>query len=332
MSRRSFLLLFIFIFHFVSFSQAKPAIPDIDRILIAEVYRIGEKLQDKVWPDWSTAPFGMLFMTDEYEFLIRHPKPNDEFTSIGYDKLLKSEVFVRPRKFQKNLLATFPAFDATPVIVVGKAENTADKTSTRWVFVILHEHFHQLQYSRPDYNSSVSALGLSGKDPSGMWQLNYPFPYKRPEVAMKFKEITAQLLAAYEAADADRKQKLDTYLASRRQFASMLSPDDFRYASFQLWQEGIARYTQLQMARLAAQKLRPSKNFRALKDFTSFGAESQRLFEATTDEMHRLDLTEWQRTVFYPVGAFEGLLLDRVNPNWRERYFADKFALEKFYP
>ena len=159
-------------FQVVSFSQTKPTIADIDRIRIAEVYRIGEKLQDKVWPEWSTAPFGILFVTDDNEFLIRHPKPNDEFTSIGYDKLLRSEVFVRPRKFSKSFLATFPAFDATPVIVVGKAENTTDKTSTRWVFVVLHEHFHQMQYSRPGYFTDVDALGLSGGDTSGMWQIN----------------------------------------------------------------------------------------------------------------------------------------------------------------
>ena len=72
---------------FVSFTKAAPAIADVDRIRIAEVYRIGEKLQDRLWPGWSTAPFGILFITDDNEFLIRHPKPNNEFVSI---KLCKS--------------------------------------------------------------------------------------------------------------------------------------------------------------------------------------------------------------------------------------------------
>lgn len=122
----------------VSTAQNKPSISQIDRIRIAEAFRIGKRLQDKLWTDWSKAPFSLLLVTDDHEFLIRHPKPSDEFMSIGYDKLLKSEVFWRPRKYQKNFLATFPAFGRTPVIVVGKAENTTDKTSTRWVFVVLH--------------------------------------------------------------------------------------------------------------------------------------------------------------------------------------------------
>lgn len=330
---RRFILFIFVLISLVSFANAAPVIEEIDRIRIAEAYRIGEKLQDQIWDDWSTAPFGILFITDGHEFLIRHPKPNDEFTSIGYDKLLKSEVFVRPRKFQKNFLATFPAFGATPVIVVGKAENTSDRTSTRWVFVVLHEHFHQLQYSRPDYFASVNALDLAGGDTTGMWQINYPFPYKEEAVAKKFRELTDFLLAAYEAnTKQDRERTLTAFLIARKTFADSLKPADYRYASFQIWQEGISRYTQYKMVELAGRKMKPSKAFRELPDFVPFDKEAERLLAATLKEMQTLDLKTWERTVFYPFGAVEGLLLDRLDPKWRSRYLKEKFALENFYP
>ncbi|MGD9629455.1 MAG: hypothetical protein AB7V18_09430 [Pyrinomonadaceae bacterium] len=317
---------------FVSVSYSAPAIEEVDRIRIAEVYRIGETLQDQLWPGWSTAPFGILFITDDHEFLIRHPKPNDEFASIGYDELLKSDVFVRPRKFQKNFLATFPAFGPTPVIVVGKAENTTDKTSSRWVAVLLHEHFHQLQYSRPGYFADVNALDLHGGDNTGMWQISYPFPYKDAAVAREFRELADLLLKAYEAdSKKERETSLKTYLMKRREFSASLKPNDYKYASFQLWQEGVARYTQYKMAELAGRKYRPSKAFRSLPDFAPFDKEAERLLAATLKEMRDLDLAKWERTVFYPFGGVEGLLLDRVEPNWRSRYFNEKFALEKFY-
>ncbi len=274
------------------------------------------------------APFGILFVTDDHEFLIRHRKPNDEFASIGYDKLLKSEVFVRPRKFQKNFLATFPAF-GEPLIVVGKAENTSDKTSTRWVFVLLHEHFHQLQYSQPDYYSSVNALDLAGGDTTGMWQINYPFPYKDEKVAADFRKLTDKLLAAYGArTKAARESTFKDYIAARATLRSSLKPSDYKYASFQLWQEGIARYTQFKMADLAGKSLKPSKAFRELPDFAPFDKEAERLLASTLKEMRELDLKTWERTVFYPFGAVEGLMLDRLNSNWRARYHKDKFALE----
>jgi hypothetical protein len=314
-------------------AEAAPAIPDIDRIRIAEAYRIAEKLQDSLWANWDQAPFATLFITDDNEFLIRHPNPPAEFQTLGYDKLLKSEVLWRPRKFQKSFLATFPAFDRTPVIVIGKAENTTDKTSTRWVFVFLHEHFHQLQYSRPSYFDDVGALNLAHGDTSGMWQINFPFPYKDKTVADNFRHLTDLLMSASTAKNgAERKAAFAKYLDTRKEFAASLNADDYKYASFQLWQEGIARYTQYKMAELAGRKLKPSKAFRSLKDFTPFDKEADRLLAVIADEMKNLDLTKWERVVFYPFGASEGLLLDKVNPGWRQRYFSEKFALEKFYP
>jgi len=328
-----FILICITVALFAAVCHASPAIPDIDRIRIAEAFRVGEKLQDKIWPGWAKAPFAMLFVTDDNEFLIRHPRPNDEFVSIGYDKLLRSEVFVRARKFPKTFLATFPAFDRTPVIVVGKAENTTDKTSTRWLFVLLHEHFHQLQYSGPTYFDDVAALNLAHGDASGMWQINFPFPYKDVKVAQNFRRLTDLLTSAYGATDTNQsKVAFAAYLDSRKEFASLLSADDYKYASFQLWQEGIARYTQYKIAELAGRKLKPSRAFRSLKDFTPFDTEARRLFAVINKEMQELDLTTWERVVFYPFGASEGLLLDKVSPNWRKRYFSEKFELEKFYP
>jgi hypothetical protein len=318
---------------FASISYSAPAIEQIDRTRIAEAYRIADKLQDKLWTGWSTAPFGILFITDEHEFLIRHPKPNAEFTSIGYDRLLKSEVFVRPRKFQKSFLATFPAFGSTPVIVIGKAENTSEKTSTRWVFVVLHEHFHQLQYSRPGYFADVTALDLHGGDTTGMWQINYPFPYAQEKVASDFRKLTDLLLTAYEAkGKVEREESFSRYLRAREAFAGSVDPKHYRYASFQLWQEGTARYTQYKMAELAARELKPSKAFRALPDFVPFEREAERIDEMTMNEMRTLDLAKWQRVVFYPFGAVEGLMLDRLDPDWRAKYFKNQFELERFYP
>ncbi|HEX2640521.1 MAG TPA: hypothetical protein VHL50_08120 [Pyrinomonadaceae bacterium] len=329
MKRICLLISILFLFVIGANARPEPRIPEVDRIRIAEAFRIGEKLQDRLWAGWSAAPFSLLFVTDEHEFLIRHPKPNDEFKSIGYDELLSSEIFVRPRKFQKELLATFPAFGMGPVIVIGKAENTADKTSTPWVFVLLHEHFHQLQYSQPDYYASVNALDLSGGDTTGMWQINFAFPYEKGDVAKKFKETSLLLLEAYRAQNEKvRGEALSRFYHSRNGLRSMISPADYRYMSFQNWQEGIARYTQYRMAELASRKLKPSRAFRELSDFTTFRAEADRLLRTTLVELRDLELADWKRTVFYPFGAVEGLVLDKTDPRWRTRYLEEKFSLD----
>ena len=84
----------------ILFSQTvwSQTLSETDRIRLAEAFRLGEKLSEKVWKDWSKAPFAVLLVTPEHEFLIRHPSPSNDFTGIGYDQLLKSQVY-RRKKF-----------------------------------------------------------------------------------------------------------------------------------------------------------------------------------------------------------------------------------------
>jgi hypothetical protein len=111
----------------------------------------------------------------------------------------------------------------------------------------------------------------------------------------------------------------------------MLTADDYKYFSFQLWQEGIGRYTQYKFAELAARKMKPSKRFRELKDFTSYKVEADNLLRSTSAELKGINIAELQRVAFYPFGGIEGLLLDRVTPYWKENYFINMFALENNY-
>jgi hypothetical protein len=62
---KKFLVIAILLLSLNMAAQAAPAIEEIDRIRIAEAYRIGEKLQDQLWDGWSSAPFGILFITDD---------------------------------------------------------------------------------------------------------------------------------------------------------------------------------------------------------------------------------------------------------------------------
>ena len=312
--------------------QDIPVMRRVDRVRLAEAFRLSEKLGDKLWTGWSKAPFAVLLVTRDKEFLIRHPRPSEDFTSLGYDAQLKSDVYFRDRKFQTDLLATFPAVGGVSTIVIGQAENTASKTSTPWVITLLHEHFHQLQDSQPNFYKETEALNLSRGDQSGMWMLNYPFPYATPEVSQQFSVLTRSLVEAMEARTSVLfSSKLAAYLEAREALKKMLSADDYKYLSFQLWKEGMARYTEYRLAQWAASKYGPSREFRDLKDFTTFAAAADQVRDGIVRELSTLKLPEYKRVAFYPVGAGEGLLLDRANPNWRIQYFAQKFDNEVYF-
>ena len=327
-------LLIVLLHSSTALAQDKPSLTDSDRTRLAEAFKLGHSISNRVWKDWNKAPFAVLLVTPEYEFLIRHPKPSADFTSLGYDPGLKSEVYYRKRTQRIDLLATFPAIRGSMIstIVVGQAERTSAKTSTPWIITLLHEHFHQLQNSQANYYRDVEALNLSHGDQTGMWMLNYAFPYDKAEVQEQFAVLSKLLIEALEARRADRSKRLLAYLQARRNFQRLLTPDDYRYFSFQLWQEGIARYTECHVAGLAAAAYKPGKEFRALRDFTTFQQTASAIREGIFRQLKTQKLGESQRSAFYPFGAAEGLLLDKVNPRWHSRYFVDKFDLSKYFP
>ena len=312
-------------------AQDKPALPAIDRTRLAEAFRVADRIGDRVWPGWSKAPFAVLLVTPDYEFLMRHPKPSADFTNQGYDAVLKSNVYYRKRTFPTSFLATFPAISGSTIstIVVGRAENTWVKTSTLWVITLLHEHFHQLQDSQPNFYPDVNALNLAHGDQTGMWMLNYAFPYDRREVQDQFALISKLLADAIKSPQDERAKKVRQYLEARQRFQSILAPDDYKYFSFQFWKEGIARYTEYQVALMAAAKYRPGKEFVALKDYKSFGDVGKTIYEGIFHQLLSQKLGESKREVVYSYGAAEGLLLDQINPLWRRQYFGEKFDLGK---
>ena len=301
-------------------------IPDTDRVRLAEARRLITAVQDSVWPGWSTAPSALLLVTPEREFLLWHERPSADFERIGRDSLLGSDVYARPRRFSPTLLATFPAVGGVPTIVIGTAERTG-RRSTPWVLTIAHEHFHQWQNSHAEYYARVAALDLAGGDTTGMWMLNYPFPYASPAVSAGFDAVAVALRAALRDSTATTAKSHAASVAdARRRLRTALAAPDQRYLDFQLWQEGIARYTEYAVARFASTRYRPSAAFAALPDAEPFAVVADRLWREIV-ETESVSLTD-QRVAFYPVGAALGLWLDRTDPAWRRRYFERMLSLD----
>lgn len=310
----------------------QPSLREADHVRLAEAFHLADGIRDDIWPGWSEVPFAVLLVTPEHEFLVRHPRPSDDFALVTeYDSLLHSAVYVRDRQFSPRLLATFPAVGGLSTVVVGQPEQTG-KSSTLWVITLLHEHFHQLQNAQPDYFDAVAALDLSGGDETGMWMLSFPFPYASVAVAARFTEYRDALQRALSAARGpEEAEHVGDYLAARAALRDALGEADYRYLSFQLWQEGVARYTEYRVAEAAAEQHEPLPSFRALDDFIPYSAAADSLRRALAEELVALDLASQKRVAFYSAGAAEALLLDAVRPGWQRRYLREKFYLERYH-
>jgi hypothetical protein len=309
--------------------QSLPQMRRDDKIRIKEAITISNRYSDDVWKGMAEVPFVVLLVTDSVEFLINHPYPSADFKISEEDSILKTKILYRKRQYAKSFLATFPAVNGVNCVVVGTPENTG-RNSTDWIITLLHEHFHQYQYTQKDYYASVKSLDLSGGDETGMWQLNYPFPYDSLPVSGQYENYTQALSAAVSAIDTKNfKAAFRKFNTERRKLFQLLKPSDYRYISFQLWQEGIARYTEYKFLELLDEYL-PSQEVSALPDFTPFNKFRAEFLKSHLKSVTALKLDKEKRVCFYDIGMAEGLLLDAINPQWRSQYLSNKFFLENY--
>ncbi len=303
------------------FAPAPDGVPDADRTRLSEAFRLARETGDAVWPGWSGAPFAVLLVTPEREFFIGHPHPPADARNLGKDDLLEADVFARPRTFPTGFLATFPVAGVS-TIVVGQRANTNVASSTDWVLKVVHEHFHQLQDSQPGFYEKALALDLARGDTTGMWMLNFPFPYEAPSVDASFAAAAKALRNGLRGGDRA------SYRAARERLRKPLLADARRYLDFQVWKEGVARYTEIRMAEKAAAAFAPSAAFRALPDFVPYAKAAAALHEEVLRDLEKGDLAGMKRLIFYSYGAGEALWLDDERPCWKDGYLRTLFSLE----
>jgi hypothetical protein len=303
---------------------------DYDKVRLREAFRLSDSLGNKLWPGWSEIPFPVLLITEKAEFLVHHTTPDSSFKESYDEPTLKTKVYVRPNTLPLGLQASYP-FNGVPTTVIGEAEHTDSKTTTPWIITLLHEHFHQLQDSKPGYFEGVDKLGLSGGDKTGMWMLNYPFPYDSASVQAEFDKLKVALGDAVNAPDSLLSEKFKNYCAVRKDFSHKLKDDDWKYMSFQLWQEGVARYTEFKVAEWANKNYTPTPGVGLLKDYEPI-ANTETLHRALIKKApYNVGLGSNGRFCFYIIGCSEAYLLDRVNPKWKDNYFQQMFTLDPYF-
>jgi hypothetical protein len=125
-------------------ASAPRAIAVPEAALVEEAFSLASAVGDAVWPGWGAAPFDLVLVADDTEYLVRSEQRPEGFAPLAGTTLGGGPVLARPRTFAPALLAAFPAFGGAPVIVVGTPPATG-RDPGRWVLSVLHEHFHQLQ-------------------------------------------------------------------------------------------------------------------------------------------------------------------------------------------
>lgn len=268
---------------------------------IAAVRSVVARSGDSVWPGFARAPFGFLYLDENGELLLDDTRLPPGFTR-GADGLASG-----PPSWRKPaMLAAMPVFGPPSVIVMGPPE-ASGRDPAAWQRIVIHEHFHQWQAELPGYYDRVAALDLSGGDQTGMWMLNYPFPYKDSKVGAAYADASRALAAALSTPRGPAlRRATSAYLKTRAALAAAVTAPQWRYFDFQLWQEGVARWTEIAVAARSGNK-----------PLAAAGAAQLRELKA---ELLAPDLARRERVSVYALGGGEALLLDRIDPDWRGCY------------
>jgi hypothetical protein len=274
---------------------------------LAQVRAFSNNEGERLWPGYGSAPFGFLLIGDKQEELICRDLVPSGFEPAGVEPETRCPRFIRPRSgFPDTLLAAMPVFGPPAVIVMGTPKSTG-RTEAGWARTILHEHFHQWQYALPTYFDRTKALDLHGGDETGMWVLAFAFPYEDPSVIAAFDKASLALGDAVAARRTARfHAELGRYLAARKALATEAGARNWRYFEFQLWQEGVARWTEIQLG-----KAYPRADVRE---------SAAKLEEQTLKELTSPDLPGKKREVVYAYGAAEAMLLEACGRHWRSEY------------
>jgi hypothetical protein len=280
---------------------------------LAEIRAFAASAGDRLWPGYGTAPFGFLLLEPKEEILLCRDAPPVGFVARGREPATGCAKFARPRTgLPGTLLAAMPLFGPPSTIVMGTAETTG-KSEADWLRTILHEHFHQWQASLPGYYARLDALDLKDGDVTGMWALNFPFPYGEERIARRHAIASAALASALEARGTPRlSAAFEQYLTARRAFADAAGDRNWRYAELQLWQEGVARWTEIVLGRLYPDP--------AVREAAA------QLETRSIAKLRFPDLAADKREFVYAHGAGEAMLLEACLPEWRARY-AERMAL-----
>lgn len=189
-------------------------------------------------------------------------------------------------------------------------------TPAYWKATVLHEAFHLYQSRLPGYAEAVAALGLAGGTTDGSWMLNYPFPYADPKVGSGFRAMGTAGLAFLAARSPDeRRSATRAYIAAREAALAGVRKEDRRYYEFQVGQEGVARWTELTLARQCDAAMREDVVGRWKGLATSLRAIDDQGFNV------------WKRSALYVYGAVEAEMLEQAGVDWRAEYRRHPFGL-----
>jgi hypothetical protein len=324
---------------------------ELEKARLSEVLHLRTSLGDAVWPGWSQADIPLIVYNEQYAFLVGYPDPpagwmkvpsleprggpweqvpGDAFEGRPYYRTLITDPQKTPEGFTvlvgDRWVATFqtreygevefyrgfrqdlPSFisNLVPVrlvwaLLMGKTES--------YIAALEHESFHA-------YEGILAVERLTAAEQMYAVAENYPFdameePWKR--------EMNVLVQAAQADTDAEAIDLAREFLQMRASRRAGLSAEQVDLERLREWEEGLAKYAELEITRLAGagNAYHPVEGLSQDKEFKNYRGQQQ----FWSEQLKEAKITQGRSgdTRFYYSGNALAVLLDRLSPGWKPR-------------
>jgi hypothetical protein len=335
-----------------TFSQESSSLkldPDL-LIMLKECQNIHNQLSDDLYPNWDFKKTPILFYKPKVqELLINFPHKPEGFTEYkGFNPLDNQTIYVRNNKtyFEWDDQNTTTEIDSVKVLVVAdtyssmraqlrgaimnQSKDFLNNWLDNWDFIgstyhklstILHEGFHVHQEEL-----------ANGKNANEGSVFQYPF--------LNPVNNSLSVLEGLILKDALSTKKEDLFLKKVNQFVairthrqSLLDSVFVAYENLNEFAEGTAKYIEYKFYS-QGENIRPIDEMKYVNGFVDYKNTLPDFFTKEIDDMVNIVSVNDNRFgnkfgagplrfKLYYLGACQGLLLDKVMPEWKEQIFDD---------
>jgi hypothetical protein len=322
----------------------------IEKARLSEVLHLRKSLGDATWPGWSQADIPLIVYNEKYAFLLGYPDPpagwkkvptleqrggaweevpGDQFEDQQYYRTQITDPNKTPQAFTvlvgERWVASFMTREYSQVTFYksfrqGLPPFVATLVPARlaWSLLLGKTETHIAAFEHESFHAFEGMLAPSLLDESeSMYDIEATYPYDKIENAW-YQEMDALLKAAQAKTDAEATDFARQFLQLRSTRRARLSAAQVEWERLREWEEGLAKYAELEITRQAAlsttymplESLSQDKDFHNYRGQRSYWAEQ--LKEAANSNISG-------DTRFYYSGNAIAVVLDRLMPGWKPR-------------
>jgi len=324
---------------------------DLDKARLAEARHLRQTLGETAWPGWSQADIPIIVYNEQEAFLVGYPNPpagwrkvpslesrggpweevpGDLFEGSPYYRTLLTDPAKTPEGFTvlvgDRWVATFQTREYAEIAFVRDFRRQlppflSNLVPVRLAWALLmgktdayiaaleHESFHA-------YQGMLAADRLAAAERSTASEGEYPFdamedPWRQ--------EMEILLQAARAGSGPEARELVGRFLQRRAARRVALSADQVAYERLREWEEGLAKYAELEITRLAGteESYNPADGMALDADFKDYAGQQQ-FWSAQLDEARKTQGRSGD-TRFYYSGNAQAVVLDRLLPGWKPR-------------